>query len=267
MEFTLNADAPANELEETSASPVISEEGFSISAQPVVAEVEQRPATDELPLLPRSYRTQTLWIVPRDPESLFAFWDVDWPTAFATEKPAQRKVHLRLIRDDGSEETMLEMEPMASNCYINDAKPGATYTADLGFYQTGGDWHSIALSAAVEMPTAGLSAVADGDFATIPLHLDFQRMIDALRVSHHESASLTDMIADVRRRAATGNANSMLNAAEQEIVREINAVAESSRVESETPQPPAIDWRQVERIIGFGNSSLNNGFGATSRGS
>ena len=229
------------------------------------AKADPAEPLDEMASLPRSYRTQTLWLVPRDPQSLFAFWDVDWEAAFASATPAQRKVHLRLMRGDGSEEAMLEIEPMKGNCYVPIEGAGDSYTADLGFYQTGGEWHTIATSAAVEMPPGGLSPIADGEFATIPLHLDFQRMIDAFRVSHHESASLTDMIADARRRGAADNAVGGLSAAEQEIVREINTVVAASAAPDKS-QKTAIDWRQIEQIIGFGNSSLSNAFSSSSRG-
>jgi len=264
MEFTLNADVSADEDDTETAAPA---EGFSISSQPVVAEVEHADAADDLAALPRTYRTQTLWLMPRDPQSVFAFWDVDWQMAFGSPTPAQRKVHLRLMRANGSEEAMLEIEPMKGNCYVPVESPGESYTADLGFYETGGAWHSIATSASVDMPVSDLSAIGDSELATIPLHLDFQRMIDAFRVSHHESASLTDMIADARRRAADDTTNGV-SAAEQEIVREINAVVAAASPGSvpEKSQKTAIDWRQIEQVIGFGNSSLSNGFTSSSRG-
>ena len=267
MAFKLNQETPAAGAERTS-EPVARQEGsFSISSRPVVAETEHDSSSDEGAELPRSYLTQTIWLMPRDPESLFAFWDVDWPAVFQDEAPAERKVHLRLMRADGSEETAVEVEPMAGSCYIRLQKADQSYTAEIGFYQPADIWNSVASSAAVQMPSREIDEAKDADFATIPLHLSFQRMIDVFRLTHHESASLTDMLRELRERVNSADGTAFVSSAEREIVRALDtAVAETSQPEFGPASTPDL-WARMEagRVLGFGATSPGGGFGGSSR--
>jgi hypothetical protein len=170
------------------------------------------------------------------------------------------------MRDDGSEETALEVEPMAGSCYIPVSAADEFYTADLGFYQPAGTWNSVALSATVQMPTTDINEADAGEFATIPLHLSFQRMIDAFRVSHHESASLTQMLVELRERVASADETAEISAAEREIAQALDEAA----VGAPPPQMPkqsAPDlWARIEadRVLGFGATSPSGAFGGNS---
>jgi hypothetical protein len=267
MEFQLN---PIPDMADAAPLPEATARGdgsFSISSEPVVAENGADAAAEEVAALPRSDRTQSLWLMPRDPQSLFALWDIDWYAAFGDERPAERKVHVRLMRADGSEETAVAVEPMAGNCYIPVAQADEFYTADLGFYQPAGGWNSVALSAAVQMPSSEINEAEEGEFATIPLHLSFQRMIDAFRVSHHESASLTEMLGDLRARVAAADETSAITSEEREIVRALDNAA-PRQPEPQPPKPPTPDlWARVgaDRVLGFGATSPRGGFGGSSR--
>ena len=239
---------------------------FRISSQPVVEKTARTGDADEAAELPRSYRTQTIWLMPRDPQSLFAFWEVDWRAAFQDPMPTERKVHLRLMRDDGSEETAVEVEPMAGSCYIPTATAGEFYTGDLGFYQPAGNWNSVALSAAVQMPSSEINEAGEGEFATIPLHLSFQRMIDAFRVSHHESASLTQMLVELRARVASADEETAISAEEREVARALDEAAVGAPQSPVREQSAPDLWARIEadRVLGFGATSPSGGFGGNS---
>ena len=233
------------------------EKSFRVSADPVVENGHTSElATDEIAAddaLPTSYASPTLYLMARDPHSLFAYWDVDWTEAFREQKPRDRKVHLRVTRSDGAEETSLEVEPMAGSCYIDVTSGDESYTADLGYYEPAGVWNSVAISIPVATPPDSVEQAEAPDFATVPFHISFQRMIDMFRVSKHENESLTDMLAALRERAASDVGSAAMTEEEREIVRAIDdAVAQS-------PQPPAAAespdlWVQqnLQRILGFG---------------
>jgi hypothetical protein len=264
MEFELKPDPAADDS--SSEMTLRDDRNFRISSQPIVEETSASGEADEPANLPRSSGRQTIWLMPRDPQSLFAFWEVDWRAAFADPMPTERKVHLRLMRDDGSEETALEVEPMAGSCYIPVAAAAEFYTADLGFYQPAATWNSVAVSAAVQMPSNEINEADEAEFATIPLHLSFQRMIDAFRVTHHESASLTQMLAHLRERVASADEASAITSDEREIARALDHAS------SDGPQPAAKQratpdlWARMEadRVLGFGATSPRGGFGGNS---
>ena len=242
--------------------------GFQVTNEPLVSPPSRSAAGVDLheTELPRSYGSQSLFLLPRDPKSLFVFWDIDWGAAFGDQTPTERKVHLRIFKADGSEETAREVEPMAGSCYVAVSVSDEPYSGDIGFYDAAGAWNSLASSASARMPTSGLSESEDVDFATVPFHLSFQRMIDAFRGSHRENGSLTDLLSDLRARASSGDA-ATLTAGERDLVRVLDsAIAGSEQLPSATSHPRDL-WAQLdlERVFGFGATSPSEAFGGSSR--
>jgi hypothetical protein len=203
----------------------------------------------------------------RDPHSLFAYWDIDWTEVFRTQTPRDRKVHLRVARSDGAEEASVEVEPLSGSCHVNVTSGDELYTAELGYYQPPGVWNSVAISIPVATPPDNVEQADAPDFATVPFHLSFQRLIDLFRVSKYENESLTGMLAELRERAASDETSGTMSEHEREIVRAIDdAVAESSSERDEAAPGETPDlWVQqnLERILGFGRSgtSPESGFG------
>jgi hypothetical protein len=267
MEFKLIPNTPAEGAEAIAEHPARADGSFSISSRPVIDEGEAEASAADAPQLPRSYGTRTLWLMPRDPESLYAFWDIDWRAAFGDETPIERKVHLRIIRGDGSEEIALEVEPTAGSCAITVAKADEYYTGDLGFYQPANSWNSVATSAAALMPADESGEPQNPEFATIPIHLNFQRLIDAFRASQHESATITQMLADLRGRVQSPETTARVSSEEREIARALdNAAGSTPQVQpAKEPQPDL--WARIEadRVLGFGATSPKSGFGGSSR--
>ena len=251
-------------------SPSADDSAFRVSPEPVVENGNDPDVAAEASAgaLPDSYGSHAVYLMARDPHSLFAYWDIDWAEAFREHKPHDRKVHLRITRADGSEETALEVEPMAGSCYVDVTRGDEEYTAEIGYYRPADVWNSVATSAPVATPPDSLETAEAPDFATVPFHLSFQRMIDLFRVSKYENASLTSMLADLRERANTPDSSSAITDAEREIVHAIDeAVARGG--ESQPAQTGRDDlWVQqgLERILGFGRSgtSPQGGFGGSS---
>ena len=241
---------------------------FRVSAEPVVENGTGGAASETAPGddagLPNAYGSQALYLMARDPHSLFAYWDIDWTETFRTQMPRDRKVHLRISRGDGAEETSREVEPLAGSCHVDVSSGDELYTAELGYFHPPGKWNSVAISVPVATPPDSVEQGEAPDFATVPFHLSFQRMIDLFRVSKHENESLTAMLADLRERARAPTGSAMMTEEEREIVRAIDdAVAESGRDETQTETPDLWVQQNLERILGFGGSgtSPEGGFG------
>ena len=254
----------------TSRTSASSEDStFSVSAEPVVENGNKADAELETEdSLPSSYGSQTLYLMARDPHSLFAYWDIDWTEAFSAGAPSDRKVHLRVTRSDGEEETTLEVEPLAGSCYVDVATGDESYTAELGYYEPAGTWNSVAISMPVATPPDTIEKAESPDFSTVPFHISFQRMIDMFRVSKHENESLTSMLADLRERAASETTSSPITEEEREIVRAIDdAVAQSGNPPTSAASPDLWIQQNLERVLGFGarTTSPEGGFGGSSR--
>jgi hypothetical protein len=238
-------------------------EGFRISNGPLIgsaAEVE-REASE----LPRVQSAPTLFAIARDPNTIFTYWSVDWPTIFAKTMPVDRQVHLRVYRPDGVEEKSVAVEPMAGNCYIAISRSSGSYHVEIGYYQPADVWHLVAVSDEVTMPPDKVAEVADVDLATIPFHLSFQRLLDLFRASTGDA--LAEIISRFQKRALTDEARKLLTPEEREILRamdlsllEIAAARRAflDRTDDETLR------KRTEAILGFGSTSPLRGFGGPS---
>jgi len=144
------------------------------------------PAFEDLGELPQSYGANTLFLIARDPHWLFAYWDIDW----SPFTPADGKFHLKLFTEDGAEELTTEIHPEARNWYLPVKEAGSSYYAEVGFYSTSKEWSSIARSDAAATPQDKFSESSDAAFATVPIHLTFQRLVEMVRGRMRDGESL-----------------------------------------------------------------------------
>lgn len=256
--------------ESAAPEPGAGDPPYSVSAAPVIparnGAGRQNSEGDDF-YLPSSYGQDTLWLLPRDPRSLFAYWDIDWKTAFGEENPKPRKVQLRVLNTDGSGHTSLEVEPMAGHCSVTVTDSDAEYRAEIGYSNEAGEFQVVSRSQAVAIPPAVAGADAPVDFSTLPLHLSFQRLLDATRSVQEKDHSLTETLNDLRQRAAQVSAT--FTAQQREVIQAV----EEAAARAPAPAPSAAAgkpdlWAEhsLERIFGFGNSSLSDGFGGSSGG-
>jgi hypothetical protein len=245
-------------------------DGFRISNGPVI-----RPGTEDRESglgdfgdavgLPRVYDAPMLFAIARDPQTIFTYWSIDWPTIFAEAVPVDRQVHLRVYRNDGVHETSAAVEPMAGNCYLPVSQPRGVYRVEIGYYQPGDVWNSVATSDQVTMPPDRVAEDADVDVATIPFHLSFQRLIDLFRASNGDT--LAEIISRFQKRALTDEGRELLSPEELEILRAMNLslsdIAAARRVFMERASHQALRKR-AEAILGFGSTSPRGGFGGSS---
>jgi hypothetical protein len=261
--------ASAADQELQGNGPRAAASNFVVSSQPVISQASQTtPDESSSSDLPRFYGSQGLCLMPRDPRSLFAYWDIDWPLTFRDQRPADRKVYLRVLNSDGAEQLFVEVEPMAGSCYVSVAEADASYSADIGYFHPPTVWNSVATSELATTPPESLNEPARADFATVPFHLSFQRMIDLFRVSKHENESLITKLAELRKRAAKPAEGETFTNEESELIRAMDdAVAEMGGAPSEETNPPDLPvQKKLERLLGFGASSPSWGFGGSSRG-
>ena len=243
-------------------SETISQNAFRVSAVPVIPErneIRRQTATDELP---RSYGMETLWLMARDPHSLFAYWDIDWKAAFGEDNPRPRSVQLRVLAEDDSEHAQMEVEPMAGQCSVRVERADSAYRAEIGYVDPAGDWHVVGRSESVAVPPETEGQIDPAHFATLPLHLTFQRMLDATRFAGAAKDSLTERLSQLRQQN-----DGAITAQQRDVLRAIDEAAalQPPPATEDSAAPNLWEHHPLERIFGFGNSSLSGGFGGSSR--
>ena len=208
--------------------------------------------------LPRFYGRPVLFGIARDPHMLFVYWEIDWKSAFGDKPPADRKVHLRVISGDGSEQTRVTVEPFAGNHCIAVSQARSTYRVELGYYEPAQVWNSVATSDTIATPPDDVSESVDIDVATIPFHLSFQHMVDAFRGSKYDGDALVEIVARLQERA-DNSAEGTLTDADRELLRAIEcSLSETDAMQRSRLRKAenAFATRQrIESILGFGASS------------
>ncbi|PZR71331.1 MAG: hypothetical protein DLM73_16155 [Chthoniobacterales bacterium] len=247
---------------------------FVLSNRPMVSTEERGSSSsgssrdyEDLGELPRSYGRPLLVAIARDPHTLFAYWDLDWPEIFGGRPPVDRKIYLRAQASDGTEETRATVEPFAGSHCLPVTRAGASYQVELGYYEPAGVWNSVAMSDPVMTPPDDVADNGPVDVATVPFHLSFQSIVDAFRGSQYDGDALVEIIGRLQEQADDPAAG--LAEPEREIMRAIDLSLSEADTHDRSHLRKADDTfatrQRIEAILGFGASSPGNGFSGSSR--
>ncbi len=161
--------------------------------QPVETQTEAKTSDlDRLGELPRSYGTDTIFLVAQEPHWLFTYWDID----IARHPGGQ--TFLRVYEGDAAVENEIEVTFETRNWYIPVKAAGAKYTVEIGYYR-GTTWNAIAHSATIQTPSDRLSDSDQFDYATIPLHLSFQKLMENVQTSIRSGETLIQALARLQK--------------------------------------------------------------------
>jgi len=138
---------------------------------------------DDLGSLPLSYGEEVVFLVAQDPHWLFTYWDID------ISRHPGGPCFLRVEEASGVLENEIEVTFETRNWYIPVAKAGGSYSVEIGF-QRHGKWNPISRSAIVTTPRDRFSESAAFEFATLPMHLGFQRLVESVSQSFSSSDQL-----------------------------------------------------------------------------
>lgn len=234
---------------------------FHISRKPIVALAEHeqsRGLGDDLEP-PRFHGPQRLIAIARDPRTIFAYWNVDWPTVFKDALPVDRQVHLRIHCADGPEEKEVTVEPMAGMHYLTILQRHRACSIEIGYYLPSDVWHSVAMSNEIAIPFAQTSETEHVDLATIPFHLSFQKLVDLF------GAAANDPLAAVISRfqaSVVNGKNKKLSSDQRNILRRTNVsvsqLADARRAFDEVPGEML--WNRGQTLLESAAASPSRGF-------
>lgn len=238
---------------------------FVLSPQPLVPKELQGESAlglsgdyENLGELPRSYGYPIFFGIARDPHTLFVYWEIDWKEVFGDNPPVDHKVHLRVMANDGNEESRVAVEPLAGNQYIPVSQARSIYRIELGFYEPADVWNSVAFSDAIATPPDDVSETTEIDVATVPFHLSFQRMVDVFRGSRYDGDALVEILARLQKRADDPT-DDTLTESDRELLRTLerglSGTVAKQRSRLRKSENAFASREQIEAILGFGASS------------
>lgn len=142
------------------------------------------PAYDEaLGELPWSYGEDALVALPRDPRTLYLWWDHAHPTlAGAFEGLDHPRAQLWLyVREAGWERVrVVDFALESRGYYLHDLEPGRTYRAEIHLVDRQGQDRALPqASSPVTLPPLGPSPAVDDRFVALPWDLPLPRLAGA----------------------------------------------------------------------------------------
>ena len=184
-------------MKEDQSAAAVTGNGFRISDRPLVGELRADASRETLA---RETSADLLYVIARDPQTLFLYWDLDWTRLFARAGLSPRQVHLRIFRGDGSIEVTQEINPFRGHCYAEVVGPGTEYYCELGSFD-GTAWAGLVRSGMTATPEATISDDLSGEFATLPIHLSFQKLLDLLGATELDGTMLARSVAELQENA------------------------------------------------------------------
>jgi uncharacterized protein len=178
-------------------SPSVSGPGarYALAPQPVAA--PPAPTTGELP---EAYGTGRVFLAARDPHWLYVSWDFtkEQQTGFNAQS---REGHLviRIFKADDSQPVVPEVavHPESKNWFVHVPFAETAYRAEIGLNEANGNWKSVAISQNTFTPPDAPSKDVTAEFATIPVEVSFQQVVEAVQqfVSVSQNEPLLESVA------------------------------------------------------------------------
>jgi Domain of unknown function (DUF4912) len=162
------------------------------------ADFKQEP--EQLGELPSGYGD--MFAVARDPHWLFTYWDFDY-----SKLPGQRQLGLQVFHDDVLE-TTVDINEIARNWYLPVQSANASYRVVFGYKDGQGTWHSVGEAGPTHTPPEAVSTEWDTLFATVPIHLTFNLLVDVVEAAKRGGEPLAEALARLQQAAMSGGTRS-----------------------------------------------------------
>ena len=185
-------------MKKVTAGEDVSNSSKAAEPCPGVPKAGEKPVSDagsglgDLGELPRSYGTDAIFLIAQEPHWLFTYWDID-----ISLHPGG-KTFLRAYAAGDQVEAEIEVPFETRNWYIPGHHAGSEYTVEIGFFR-GSQWNSIARSMTVKTPQDKVSESGQFDYATIPLHLSFQKLMENMQSTICEGETLIQALGRLQR--------------------------------------------------------------------
>lgn len=249
---------PAILLEGDYPAPTVLEgpgERFALNAKPAAAALPRVEAR-----LPEGYGTQRLFLTARDPEWLYAHWDLSREQQRqCNTRSSDGHLVLRVYEERPAGQPLAEVHvhPESRYWFIHVGRGGAQFAAELGYYQTGETWTHVATSEPARTPVGTSSKDNSIEFATIPPDMPLPRLqaltrkaglgerplaraIEALRIRGHREFPLIPAPSSIALTSEQECALAQLTGAFTPSRAQADSMQISELVQGE--QPPQFDW-------------------------
>ncbi len=152
--------------------------------------------------LPASYKTGQVYLAARDPHWLFVYWDLDLESFDHTLMfEDEATLYLKVYTTNGELTDQIRVNTQAKNWYFPIKDAGVAYYVELGFNDTRSKW-SIVGTSNIALAPADTFTEGPAEFASVPFHLSFNRMLEMVQGEMEAGNSLVKSLARLQGDAA-----------------------------------------------------------------
>lgn len=154
----------------------------------------QKPAYEELGELPEAYGSKKLFLVCRDPEWAFVYWDLSWQQfQDAARLSADHRIYLQIYSEQGDRLQQIQIFEGTRNWYLHLNQRDLSIYAELGYYTKKQKFESISRSSLVT-PPRDRSSSRTSQFVTLPIDFSFSALKDLIRGQVAEGEGLAEAL-------------------------------------------------------------------------
>lgn len=170
---------------------------FDLEPHPEPLQEEPAPPEYEyLGELPEAYGTKKIYLVARDPNWVYAYWDFTADQIREGEAAAHDgKVFLQLYHASGERQQQIYISTWARDWFLHVNQPNTQFYAEIGYYHADGRFEVMSRSGDALTPREDLSPNTDARFVTIPFEFSFRELLDMVRDQMLEGEELADALA------------------------------------------------------------------------
>jgi hypothetical protein len=152
--------------------------------------------------LPESYGTKKLFLTARDPHWLYAHWDLSREqqneyNQLSTDGHLVLRIFAGKIAGHPACEIHVHAESRHWFAHVEQA--GTSYSAELGYYSSLGQWIRIAVSSGTVTPPDAAAPETDAEFATIPFEFPFPKLMHIVEEAVRDNVPLAHALEELRR--------------------------------------------------------------------
>jgi|GEM_PF-537498 len=175
----------------------ISAHKFDLSS-PDVAEAPASggiPEYEDLGELPSKYGTSKLFLVARDPQWLYAYWDLTYDQLSEAQGRAHDGKLFLELRKDGGRIQQIQISAWSHDWYLHAPQAGTGYLAEIGYYRKDGGFEVIARSSNAPTPPDSISWKTQAKFVTIPFNYSFHQLKELISQFQQPGEDLGETLA------------------------------------------------------------------------
>lgn len=194
------AELPVPALSVGGSSPSSPAPAMPAPEPPAALAKKELPAYEFLGYLPDSYGTKKLFLVARDPNILFAYWDLS-PVQYqeAARAAHDGKVFLEVYVPGEGRVQQIHIWDTHRNWYLQVNRPDTNFVAQLGYYRHDGGFEVLARSAEIRTPRDTLSPNTDARFVTLPFTVSFRELFNMIAGQAQPGEELAETLARLQK--------------------------------------------------------------------